>query len=255
MTPTAEMEMLPLPPLELVRAETNGHPVTSIGSNVAAALATARDRCAAVEKGARNAFQKYDYASADAIIGAAKDAMNETGLLVIPLPAELHVSGSGQLAFYEMRRRVVLAHASGESIELPMLHWPVIPEKGRPLDKAFAIAITTSLAYFLRDLLSMTRVDASDDMSGRNDQHAPQPPAGTPPAGTPPTPEGGFVTAEQLLRIQLLARQCDFSVEAVHDRIRQAYRIDDMSHMTPDQATEIETKLQAHFNQLQATPV
>jgi hypothetical protein len=59
----------------------------------------------------------------------------------------------------------------------------VVPERGRPLDKAFAVALTTSLSYLLRDLLQMPRGDEAD-MNARNDlpqeQHRPAKPQAEP---------------------------------------------------------------------------
>lgn len=48
-----------------------------------------------------------------------------------------------------------------------------MPEKGRPLDKAFATALTTALKYWLRDLLLLPRVVADDDMDTRDDRESP----------------------------------------------------------------------------------
>jgi hypothetical protein len=196
----------------------NGQPLTEVASTrlpeLAKALAAAQAKCRAVEKDARNKHHGYDYASADAIIGAATEAMADTGLSVLCRPARLHVLSRGNVAVYQMTREVWLAHASGELLPLGELEWPVIEERGRPLDKAFAIAITTSLAYLLRDLLLMQRVRSDDDMSAQDDRQtaAPQepnpqaPPAPTPPpqaqTAAPPAPArepaGGMLTPEQI---------------------------------------------------------
>jgi hypothetical protein len=66
-------------------------------------------------------------------------------------------------------RQFLLLHTSGEERVLST-SWPVVPDKGRPLDKATASAATTSLAYLLRDLLLAPRVDPSDDLAGREDR-------------------------------------------------------------------------------------
>ncbi len=42
--------------------------------------------------------------------------------------------------------------------------WPIVPERGRPLDKAIASAKTSSLGYLLRDLMVAPRVLPGDDM-------------------------------------------------------------------------------------------
>jgi hypothetical protein len=68
----------------------------------------------------------------------------------------------------------MLLHTSGERMEITIA-WPVVPDRGRPLDKAVASAATTSLSYLLRDLLLMPRVDEADDIAGRDDTHVPAP--------------------------------------------------------------------------------
>ena len=78
---------------------------------------------------------------------------------------------------------------------------PVLPEKGRPIDKAEAGARTYALSYFLRDLLLIPRVDEGSDVDQRDDRDrsgratAPRPaavpapkPAVAPPAPAAPPP-------------------------------------------------------------------
>ena len=139
---------------------------------LAGALVKAQTQCRAVEKDARNTFHKYAYASAEAIIEEAKGPLNACGLALMPVG--LHVNGhekDGENR-YELEREFLLLHESGQSLAIKC-HWPICPDKGRPLDKATASADTTSLAYTLRDLLLMPRVDPADDMNTRNDPDKP----------------------------------------------------------------------------------
>jgi hypothetical protein len=153
-------------------------------SKLATALTAARERCQPAIKDRRNQFQKYDYASSESIISEAREALKSTGLSPVLTSPKLRVTGSGHMAIYELTRHCHLIHTSGESVYLGELEWPVVVDKGRPIDKAFAIAITTSLAYFLRDLLLMPR-GAQDDMDARKeDESTPSPPAAA--AGQPP---------------------------------------------------------------------
>lgn len=149
-----------------------------IGS-LAGALASARDKCKGALKSSTNTFHKYKYAGADEIIATASDALEGSGLGLIPLTEELTVLGSGVTCIYALNRCLLLAHSSGETVLLEIRGWPVVPEKGRPLDKAYAIALTTSLSYKLRDLLQMPRVDPGDDVAAQRDngqrQAAPPP--------------------------------------------------------------------------------
>lgn len=123
----------------------------------------------AVEKDARNDFHRYAYASAEQLIGEAKPALGKAGVVVLPIKAEL--SGSQQSPVCRRAFRII---NGAESYEVAF-DWPVVCEKGRPLDKAWASALTSSLAYFLRDLLLMPRVEAGTDLND-NTRDAPSAP-------------------------------------------------------------------------------
>lgn len=142
------------------------------------ALALARDRCKAAVKGNRNTHHNFDYASADEVIAVARAAMAESGIAIIPQKHKLTVEGHDKFAFHSLERVFVLSHSSGEFTVIE-LNWPVIPGTGRPLDKALATALTSSLAYWLRDLLQMPRGDDTD-MSARDDTKAKAAPKPTP---------------------------------------------------------------------------
>ena len=134
--------------------------------NLTDALSKARDSCGVAEKKAKNTFHNFNYADADTIISVASQAMQGSGLALISVSDELTVKGTGGMAFYALDRKFILSHSSGEYVPLEVKGWPVVPEKGRPLDKAFATALTSSLAYKLRDLLQMAR-GKEHDMSAR----------------------------------------------------------------------------------------
>lgn len=138
---------------------------------LAEALSRARDRCRAVSKGSYNAHHKYDYADADAIIEEAKSALADSGIEVVPLGARPTVVGSGGALTWTLSQVFELMHSSGES-RLITFDWPVVPGAGRPLDKAYASALTSSLAYFYRGLLLMSRKLEPDEqtMDGRDDR-------------------------------------------------------------------------------------
>ena len=122
------------------------------------------------EKDARNDFHRYAYASAEQLIGEAKPALGKAGVVVLPIKAEL--SGSQQAPVCRRAFRII---NGDESYEVAF-DWPVVMEKGRPLDKAWASALTSSLAYFLRDLLLMPRVEAGTDLNDNSRDAAPAPP-------------------------------------------------------------------------------
>lgn len=133
--------------------------------NLAAALAEAQARAHGVEKDARNEFHKYRYASAEALISEAKEALRGTGLSLVPASTTIApgVGVSDPTVPAILTRTFVLLHASGESRDLSF-SWPIVPDRGRPFDKAVASAATASLGYLLRDLLLMPRVAEGDDM-------------------------------------------------------------------------------------------
>lgn len=186
--------------------------------NLAAALARAQRKCKPVKKDARNSHHGYSYASAEAVIAEAKLALADTGLALVPIEQSLERIEGG----YELVRRFLLIHDSGQTLTLSCA-WPVIEERGRPVDKATAIASTASLSYMLRDLLLMPRVSGEADLAGRKDgtppvsaramaeqkkreQEAAQQNAPPASAGAPPASEkaAGPVTAQQLEKLASL---------------------------------------------------
>src|SRR5690606_9318101 len=105
--------------------------------NLAEALAKAQQKCRAVEKDEENTYHKYGYASAEAIIIESKQALADCGLALVPVEQTLdgyQKEGEGR---FELVRKFLLMHSSGESLPI-VSHWPVIPDRGRPLDKATA---------------------------------------------------------------------------------------------------------------------
>lgn len=133
-----------------------------------AALAQAQATAGAVGKSARNEHHKYSYASSEAIIGEARDALSACGLALLCVDASLvslcdveTVDQDGvarRSTQWQASLAYLLVHSSGGSMPI-VSSTPVLPEKGRPLDKALATAKTYDLAYTLRSLLLLPRVD------------------------------------------------------------------------------------------------
>jgi hypothetical protein len=143
-----------------------------------AALSRAQAVAVSVEKDATNKFHKYNYASAEALIAEAKAALASAGLAVVPSSSMLRepkVFEREQGAFAVLLAEWVVVHGDGGSLPIAC-EWPVIPEKGRPLDKALAAARTASLGYLLRDLLQLPRVEEGTDLDhdSRDNQRQPQ---------------------------------------------------------------------------------
>jgi hypothetical protein len=139
--------------------------------SLASALAAAQAKCRPVAKNAENSFHHYKYASAEALFAEAKEAFTGTGLALVPL--EMRVESKAES--HTLVRKFALMHGDA-SLALDV-QWPIIPDKGRPLDKAMAAAATASLAYLLRDLLQIPRVGKNEEMDSRDDTRRDEKPA------------------------------------------------------------------------------
>jgi hypothetical protein len=137
-------------------------------TSLTAALVAAQASIKAIPHDARNDFHKYRYTSSEAILTECKAVLSANGLALLPDGQTITIA-DGQLLLV---RQFTLLHTSGEERKLTTA-WPIVPDKGRPADKATASAATTSLAYLLRDLLLAPRVDPADDLAGREDRPAP----------------------------------------------------------------------------------
>lgn len=126
-------------------------------ANLFSALALAQDRVKNAAKDGYNPHHKYNYASTESLLSAAKVACEGTGLSVRPKSYRLRKEGDG----FVVTRVVSIAHSSGEE-DLSEIDWPVVPDKGRPLDKALASALTSSLGYLVRDLFQIPRSEEED---------------------------------------------------------------------------------------------
>lgn len=152
-------------------------PAIAQRGSLARNLSLAQKSCRAVTKDSYNSFHRYKYASAEALIEEGSLALSSAGLALIPVEQSLNGFAKEGEGRFELIRKFLLLDPSGDAMPIQSA-WPVVPEKGRPLDKATAIASTLSLAYLLRDLLLMPRVDPSDDLPARKDEEpakAPEP--------------------------------------------------------------------------------
>lgn len=134
------------------------------------ALAAAQRDAHAVEKTSQNTFHRYSYASTEALITEARVALGKHGLALFP-SSVTSATENGEETLHVI---YVLAHESGEQIALSS-STPVVPEKGRPRDKAVATAKTYDLGYTLRSLLLLPRVEEGTDVDQRDDrEHEPK---------------------------------------------------------------------------------
>jgi hypothetical protein len=154
------------------------------------ALAHARTQAKNVEKDKKNSFHGYKYASAEAVVAEGGLLLSENGLHLLPIATHVDpamydapapagkkkarrgedgeeleggASPAGTVKILYLRRKYLLTHSSGASLQMEQ-DWAIVPESGRPMDKAVAGAVTASLGYFVRDLLLLPRVDEADDL-------------------------------------------------------------------------------------------
>lgn len=145
-------------------SEPSAHaPAAPKPSSLSEAILVAQRLVRSVGKDARNDFHKYQYTSAEEMISASRSALHEAGLVFFRSNWRLEPDGTTVISQF------TLAHpSSGETICFSV-PWVAVPEKGRPLDKALAGALTTSLSYFLRDLLLLPREEEGAMDTRRDD--------------------------------------------------------------------------------------
>ena len=129
-------------------------------TTLAQALAQAQASVSRVLKEDANSFHRYQYASAESLMQAWTEASGPVGLSLIRVSQSRTKDDDGQRWLIS---EWVLMHTSGDTLNLSD-EWPIVPERGRPLDKAIASAKTSSLGYLLRDLMVAPRVLPGDDM-------------------------------------------------------------------------------------------
>jgi hypothetical protein len=157
----------------------------SKNETLASALLAAQKALPSVGKDAKNSFHHYSYVSAEAMIGACRDALHGAGLTVRRAGWKFDGTPEGGI----VNSTFVLSHGpTGESVS-DEIAWICVPEKGRPIDKAMAGALTSSLGYYLRDLLLVPREDESE-MDRRDDTKYEPRKAPAPARSNPATPAG-----------------------------------------------------------------
>jgi hypothetical protein len=133
-------------------------------TSLASALLAAQSALPSVGKDSKNSFHHYAYTSSEAMIGACRAALHSAGLVLRRSGWTFEGTADGGIVKSQF---ILSCPASGESVT-DEVGWVAIPEKGRPVDKALASALTASLNYFLRDLLMVPREEESE-MDKRDD--------------------------------------------------------------------------------------
>lgn len=173
------------------------------GTVIRAAIVSAQRLLTSVAKASDNKFGDYKYACAEDVMAACRSALLANGLAA--RRTRWCVEGEGPI--YWLVASYEISHESGETETHHMAtRWPFAEGKGRPLDKQLAGALTSSLAYWLRDLLNVPRELQDEDMDRRDDrQHE-------------PAPEVLGISRAGKLRIQ--ASKAGTSIEAICETLR-----------------------------------
>ena len=138
----------------------------------AIALLKAQQEIHGVGKDAKNNFQNYDYVSAEAIVAVSRLALNAHGLTV---DREFTIDEAQAVPpmLPILKSTFHVSHAESGGSRVRSSEWFIVEAKGRPIDKALAGALTSSLAYFLRDLLQIPKQEEAESLDRRDDRDAP----------------------------------------------------------------------------------
>jgi hypothetical protein len=139
--------------------------ITSFPQKLAQALLEAQAKASDVEKASLNKHQGYNYASTEDMVGEGKQALLAAGLLLVQ--AGWAPCGPGEVGS-RLAIQYVLSHpASGTAVRWAS-RTSVVPDKGRPIDKAESTALTYSLGYTIRGLLLLKRVEQGTEVDARD---------------------------------------------------------------------------------------
>lgn len=156
-------------------------------ANMAAALVGAQKHAQAVTKTSKNTFHGYKYASAEALIAEGREALADNGLAVMPVEWRVLPVDGIEGVRSKVEVTYMLVHESGASVTAKC-ETSILPEKGRPQDKAEATALTYNLGYYLRGLLLLPREEPGTSVDARDDRNHGQATGATPKLAPSPQP-------------------------------------------------------------------
>jgi len=133
------------------------------------ALCAAQGAAEAITKGEQNPFGKYNYVPIEVMIHEAKKCLVPNGLAIVPISSRLEVTGTDGVPAIQHQIWLV-THTSGQSLVIRN-DWPVVPNKGMPMDKATAAADSSGLKYTLRDLLQFPATDPGTELDDPKRDH------------------------------------------------------------------------------------
>lgn len=124
---------------------------------LAGGLLAAQAAIGAIGKDGHNDFSNYDYVTAETMIARSRAVLIDQGIVLTAGNVELIPFSDDALI---VRQTMVIRFEGALDGETTITRdWPAVVQKGRPLDKAVAGALTAGLSYMLRDLLLIPRGD------------------------------------------------------------------------------------------------
>lgn len=132
------------------------------------ALLKAQQAIKSIAKDSYNDFAKFHYVGSEQMVQEARQVLHDNGLVLVRDSWELIYGGP----IPAVRSVFRLMHADTGTFKTFNADYLVLEAKGKPLDKALNGALTTSLSYFLRDLLLIPRLDESEVDNPKNDRKA-----------------------------------------------------------------------------------
>jgi hypothetical protein len=134
-------------------------------STISEALFLAQTRARAIDRDARDEFHQFNYVSTEQMILTAQQILQEVGVRLDIAEQEVEVDSIGRPW---LKRVYHTMHVASDHYQAFSQVWPIVEGKGKPLDKATASAMTSSLGYFLRDLLLLARVEKGTELDGND---------------------------------------------------------------------------------------
>lgn len=170
-------------------SNTPGAPVTieprAPHPTLAAALVGAQADAQPVGKSGWNDYSKYPYATAESMLDETRRILSLNGLAFVCTGWSVVKAGEGVISIDFPKSRdeepsIVeappmveayfrLVHESGQEMELRPVSMPLIEERGRPMDKALATALTYLESYVSRGVLCLSKHDDKTDVDSRDD--------------------------------------------------------------------------------------
>ena len=108
---------------------------------LAGSLFKAQISMGSVTKDGHNDFSKYDYVTAETMILETRKVLLDAGLVVSAGSVEI-IPNSNEPGVV-VRQTTIIQTSDGNDSRVIVRDWPAVVQKGRPLDKAVAGALTT----------------------------------------------------------------------------------------------------------------